>query len=187
MTIRTHRFFCAPCSDWISNFRGRAISVLVLVSFLSCGGGEGPTDPGGGAPDIRGTYTSSQFLILRVTPQFGSVATLRCPGRITIANQVGGRFSGSLVWGPGGDCTTMASSFDVVGDVRDGGAISHGATRPGGSDGDWAGALGCTVIAADRNFTGAVSGRRFTSSAAAVMDCVREGRLRFDVTMDGTR
>lgn len=165
---------------------------MVLISAclggsLSCkGGGESPTDPGSGAPDIRGTYTSSRFLTVRVTPQSGAPVTLTCPGRLTVATQVGGRFSGSMIWGPGGDCTQI-NSFDIVGDVQAGGAVAHGATRPGGTEGDWAGALGCRLVAADRAFTGAVTGRRFTSASSATIDCVSDGRLRFDIQIDGQR
>lgn len=159
---------------------------LALVLFLvACNGGdESPTTPGPNIPDIRGNYSSNtRFLTVRVT-DVGSGASdqFTCGGNLNITSQTGTRYMGSMLW----RCDPVAS-FDVTGSINASGGIVVEARRSGGPGGDWGGALGCSLITADPNFNGAVSGRSVNASASALIDCGRNGRLRMDVTLAGVR
>ncbi|MGH7571032.1 MAG: hypothetical protein ACREMK_04215 [Gemmatimonadota bacterium] len=156
---------------------------------LACGGdgyGGGPTDPGNGDTDIRGSYTA----IHEFTLSIGTIGdSFECPGSLTITILNNGQFTGQISVEATSDESCEDASTPFSGTVSSSGAVEVPVTP---EDIEALSAifaeLGCVIVSSDEAFTGTFNGTVITVSFSADLECEGiAGDVTFTYGIEATR
>jgi hypothetical protein len=151
----------------------RSLTCQILLGFVltACGGSGngGPTDPGDGDEDIRGSYDAVHTFVLNVG---GFEDGIDCPGSLTITVLSEGQFSGLVSIGDCPEVDLEAASGPVSGTVSDAGAV----VIPLDDEDlaaleDFVAGIGCVVLSSEDAFTGTFDDNSITISFTAELEC----------------
>jgi len=155
--------------------KSKAFALSALLLLAACGDDKitTPTQPTEPLPGIAGSY-STQWLTQFVRPHDGYSGSWTCSGNLTIVQSPGASsFTGfGVVSAP-----CPAVSFDLVGRVQVGGAISFDTGGPK------AGAGPCPAPPVS-TYTGTLSkdGRQMSARSTKTLNCPGEGEGEYDFT-----
>lgn len=158
------------------------VIVLGLVA-LSCGGGDDPVGQGADAPRVVGVYQGGHRFLL----QTNGFQTIPCPGTLSIEDQVGRFFSGSLIIDVCEEVTRFPLDFPISGsvtteavDLRFSTLIEDPFSQIFPTLDD-----GCQEQSADAEFTGIVADGSLSASFNVIFDCGEPGTLGILWQVDG--
>ena len=155
--------------------KSKAFALSALLLLAACGDDKitTPTQPPEPLPSIAGSY-STQWLTQFIRPHDGYSGSWTCSGNLTIVQSPGASsFTGfGVVSAP-----CPAVSFDLVGKVQAGGAISFDTGGPR------AGAGPCPAPPVS-TYTGTLSkdARQISARSTKTLNCPGEGEGEYDFT-----